>query len=227
MEDKRVLVIGASGLLGRAIAQAFMDAGVTVAGTYFRNPDFCVGDDQYRFDIRSPATIQELADKLECDGIAVTSGINIPGTLQDTTSDDWFTVIDENLLSLMLIGKYLVPKINDNGFFIALGSVSAHLGGPTSGHYAAAKAGAVALVQNLALVHARRGVRCNVVSPGYIASPMAEAGARSETVRATIERIPMGRLGTPEDVAGAVLAVAEMEYVTGQEIHVNGGLYFG
>jgi len=114
------------------------------------------------------------------------------------------------------------------GSIVNIGSVSGQYGGPRTAHYAASKAGLISLGQVVARFGAKHKIRCNTVAAGLIASDMAAAGMQSGAVSKAAESILLGRLGTPEEVARAVVFLASEEagYITAQTINVNGGLYF-
>lgn len=238
LSGKIALVTGGSRGIGRAIALTLVGAGARVVITYKENVEAAIETAQLGapniyppaqmnvLDLTSIHTVIKAIDN-GYDILVNNAGINIPGPIDEVMVEEWAQVVDTNLMGPWLVTREMLPHLNDGGSVVFIGSVSAPLGGPTSGHYAASKAGLVALCRCFAHKLAPRNIRCNVVEPGYIASPMAEAGAQSEAVRKMIEAIPLGRLGTAEEVAGVVafLASDAASYVTAQTYRVNGGLY--
>ena len=246
LSGKTALVTGGSGALGRPITEALVKAGAFVVFTFKDNvdrawltasklvgPTGLVGALPLPLDVVSmdgeAGLNLAIKDRGGLDILVHCTGVNRPASFDQLTLFNWLTVIETNLTGAYNVMKAFEPVVKDGGSIVTVGSISGHIGGPTSAHYAASKAGLVALTQTVARYVAPRGIRVNVVAPGYIQSSMTEAGAQSEAVRKVIEQIPLGRLGQPEEVAGAVLFLASdlSRYITGQVIHVNGGLYFG
>lgn len=240
LSGKTYFVTGSTGTLGEAICRTIHQAGGDVIGGYKKNDTKYwemvkegILIDGHSFTLSSISDIKTAAETLRrnygaIDGFVHCAGINRPNGLFDVLDQDVTEVIDINLIGSVLLAKYLLPVVRGGGSCVFIGSVSAFIGGKVSAHYAASKAGLVALMQNVALVGAARNVRSNMVAPGYIQSEMAQAGAKSQKVLDTIASIPMGRQGLPGEVAGAVVFLLSdlSSYVTGQVIHTNGGLYF-
>ena len=142
--------------------------------------------------------------------------------------DDWTKVIDVNLTSTFLLSKFAIKKMlkNKSGKIINITSVVGHTGNLGQANYTASKAGIVAMSKSLALEYAKKNINVNCISPGFIKTNMTEK--IDEKFKETIiSKIPSGRLGEPEDIANAVLFLAskQSDYINGETLHVNGGLY--
>jgi len=244
-DSLRVLVFGASGVLGSAIASKFLEEGHTVGLVHRANPSSCASivenaaaQDRsvcLRTDITQEAEIVatfsafgEFAGGV--DSVVNAVGINSPTDFDCLSSEDWLNLLNVNLVGAYLVAKSAVPYLENspNASLTSIGSVSGQIGGPRTAHYAASKMGLMSLSQVFSRFGGARNIRSNVVSPGYIESEMASAGMEDPSVRAVVAQIPLGRLGTAAEVAAATtfLASAAARYITGQTISVNGGLYF-
>lgn len=156
------------------------------------------------------------------------AGITRDGLIMRMKEEDWDAVININLKSVFLCSKEAVKVMAKQryGRIINISSVVAFMGNPGQANYSASKAGMVGLTKTTAKEYASRGITANAVAPGFITTAMTEA--LPENVKDEMKRaIPLGRFGTPEDVANAVVFLASPEagYITGQVIHVNGGMY--
>jgi len=237
---KIALVTGGSRGIGKAIVKALADAGVYVVFTYysdakqaaFTSTEISYSGDQCAFlqmDVRNRLWVRATMNAIKhsvgsIDILVNNAGVNMPTDFDKVTDADWHTVLDINLMGPFVVMQEAIPHMNSGGAIINIGSVSGQYGGPRTAHYAASKAGLVSLTQVVARF--RPDLRCNVVSPGLIVSSMAEKGMESESMERIKDNIIQGRLGTAEEVAQAVLFLASAEYITGQTINVNGGLYF-
>ncbi|MEK6582614.1 MAG: 3-oxoacyl-[acyl-carrier-protein] reductase [Nitrospirota bacterium] len=156
------------------------------------------------------------------------AGITRDGLIMRMKEEDWDTVININLKSVFLCSKEAIKIMAKQryGRIINIASVVAFMGNPGQANYSASKAGIVGLTKTTAKEYASRGITANAVAPGFITTAMTDA--LPENVKDEMKRaIPLGRFGTPEDVANAVVFLASPEagYITGQVIHVNGGMY--
>jgi 3-oxoacyl-[acyl-carrier protein] reductase len=186
-----------------------------------------------KFDVIDHARIEEFIDNvsLELGGLDIL--INNAGTNMDNLSlrmkeEEWKKVIDINLTSTFLLTKSAIKKMLKNKFgrIINITSIVGHTGNLGQANYSASKSGIVGMSKSLAIEYAKKNITINCVSPGFIQSDMTMNIAEKVKLYLT-SRIPMGRLGTGEDVSNCVafLSSTEASYITGETIHVNGGMY--
>jgi len=167
-----------------------------------------------------------LADFGKIDILVNNAGITRDKTFKKMSFEEWHKVIDTNLSSVFNTCKIALPSMLEQkyGRIINISSVIGQAGGFGQANYAAAKAGLVGFSKSLALETAKGGVTVNCICPGYIATEMVNA--MPENVReAIIAMVPMKKLGAPEEVAKGVIFICESEYMTGQSLNLNGGLY--
>ncbi|EKE78185.1 MULTISPECIES: 3-oxoacyl-[acyl-carrier-protein] reductase [Oceanibaculum] len=239
LTGKVALVTGASGGIGGAIARALHAQGATVAlsGTRTGPLEELAGELGERA-VVTPAnltdtaatealikTVEEQAGGLDI--LVNNAGLTRDGLLLRMKDEDWQTVLDVNLTAGMRLARAALRGMMKKrwGRIVGISSVVGATGNPGQTNYAASKAGMIGFSKALAAEVAARGITVNIVAPGFIATAMTDA--LSEEQRAKLsERIPAGRLGTPEDIAASVvyLASEEAAYVTGHTIHVNGGM---
>jgi len=246
LQDKIALVTGGSRGIGRAICIALGRAGARVALTYCEQSEAAWSVVEaiqqeggtalaLKMDVRDRISIGVALEKC-CDefgGLDVlvnNAGVNKPTDFDQVTEEDWDEILAVNLKGPFLCSQEAMPflRARGGGSIINIGSVSGQYGGPRTAHYAASKAGLISLGQVIARFGATDQVRCNTVAAGLIASDMAASGLQSSAVRRAADSIPLGRLGTPEEVASMVVFLASdaSSYVTAQTMNVNGGLYF-
>jgi 3-oxoacyl-[acyl-carrier protein] reductase len=240
-----VLVTGASRGIGQAIAAALAGDGATVIGTatsaagaaaitaWFAERGLKGRGAQYN--ALDPEGAQALVADLEShEGLPTilvnNAGIARDGLLLRMKNEEWDQTINVNLSSVFRLTKLCLKRMlkERRGRIINISSVIAAIGNPGQAHYAAAKAGLIGFTRSLARELASRNVTVNVVAPGFIETDMTRA--LPEQIRLGYQgQIPLGRFGTVEDVAGAVVFLAgnQANYLTGQTLHVNGGLYMG
>ena len=186
-----------------------------------------------KFDISEHTRVESFIEDvaLELGGLDIL--INNAGTNVDTLSlrmkdEEWKKVIDINLTSTFLLSKHSIKKMLKNKFgrIVNITSVVGHTGNVGQANYAASKAGIIGMSKSLAIEYAKKNITVNCVSPGFIVSNMTTNIAEKVKLYLT-SRIPMGKLGTGEDVSNCVafLSSDQASYVTGETIHVNGGMY--
>ena len=238
-KNKKILVTGASGGIGSEIVKKFVSLGGDVLGTGTKAEKLDLIKKQYqsikvkKFDISEHSRIEEFIDDvaLELGGLDVL--INNAGTNVDNLSlrmkeEEWKKVIDINLTSTFLLTKHAIKKMLRNKFgrVVNITSVVGHTGNLGQSNYAAAKSGIIGMSKSLALEYAKKNITINCVSPGFIVSDMTINIAEKVRLYLT-SRIPMGKLGTGEDVSNCVafLSSDQASYITGETLHVNGGMY--
>jgi 3-oxoacyl-[acyl-carrier protein] reductase len=231
--DRVVLVTGGNRGIGRAIAEAFAANDDRVAVTYRDQP--VDGFLSVRCDVTVPDEVEAAFSKVEAEFgpvevLVANAGANADKLLLQMGEEAWSSVIDTNLSGTYRLTKRATPKMirARRGRIILISSVVALLGSPGQVNYAASKAGLIGLARSLARELGGRGVTVNVVAPGFVETDMT--AALSATRRADIvDRVPLGRMATPEEVASSVLWLASpgAAYVTGAIIPVDGGLGMG
>ena len=238
-KNKKILVTGASGGIGSEIVKKFVSLGGDVLGTGTKTEKLDLIKKQYqsikvkKFDISEHSRIEEFIDDvvLELGGLDIL--INNAGTNVDNLSlrmkeEEWKKVIDINLTSTFLLAKHAIKKMLKNKFgrVVNITSVVGHTGNLGQSNYAAAKSGIIGMSKSLALEYAKKNITINCVSPGFIVSDMTMNIAEKVRIYLT-SRIPMGKLGTGEDVSNCVafLSSDQASYITGETLHVNGGMY--
>jgi 3-oxoacyl-[acyl-carrier protein] reductase len=240
LTGRRALVTGASGGIGAAVARALHAAGATVALSGTREAPLKalaaeLGAERalvLTADLSNPEAVEALAKEAIAglgglDILVNNAGITRDQLLLRLSDADWQAVLDVNLTAAMRLSRAaLRPMMKARwGRIIQITSVVGATGNPGQTNYAAAKAGLVGFSKALAAEVASRGITVNAVAPGFISTPMTDRLSDEQKAQ-LIARIPAGRLGTPEDVAAAVVYLASPAagYVTGATLHVNGGM---
>jgi 3-oxoacyl-[acyl-carrier protein] reductase len=243
LENDVALVTGASRGIGHAIALALASAGARVIGTATTAEGAAklgaaLASHGYNgrgavLDASDGASVEALLAELETAGELPTILVNNAAITRDTLLlrmklEDWDRVIATNLTAVFRLSKGCVRRMmkERRGRIINLTSVVGLTGNPGQANYAAAKAGLLGFTKSLAQELASRGITVNAVAPGFIDTDMTR-GLTEEQRTALLTRVPLGRLGAPEDVAAAVvfLASPQASYITGETLHVNGGMY--
>jgi 3-oxoacyl-[acyl-carrier protein] reductase len=240
LSSKTALVTGASGGIGREIARALHAAGarVVLSGTRMDALDSCraeLGERAYavRCDLADRAQVDELVRQAEtAAGAPVDILVNNAGITRDNLflrmkDEEWDQVIAVNLTAAFRLSRAALRNMMKRrwGRIVMITSVVGVTGNPGQGNYAAAKAGLIGMAKALAAEVASRNITVNCLAPGFIATPMTDA-LTEEQRAAILARIPAGRLGEAREVASACVYLAsdEAAYVTGQTLHVNGGM---
>ena len=240
LKGKNIIVTGASGGIGYSIIEKLNKDGANIlaSGTKIEKLDKLKEKFEniktLKFDISQTGNLEnfiedatkKLGGKLDC-------VINNAGITQDNLAirmsiDEWKKVIDINLTSTFLISKFAIKKMlkNKKGKIINITSVVGHTGNLGQTNYTASKAGVVAMSKSLAIEYAKKNINVNCISPGFIKTAMTDK-IDEKFKEVIISKIPSARLGEPEDVANAVIFLAspQSDYINGETLHVNGGMY--
>tara|TARA_Y100001970_G_scaffold262827_1_gene347566 strand:+ start:16791 stop:17525 length:735 start_codon:yes stop_codon:yes gene_type:complete len=238
-KNKKILITGATGGIGNSLVKRFSSLDGIVLGTGTKtdkldeikkqNPNVKVK----KFDISEHSRIEEFIEdvSLELGGIDIL--INNAGVTSDNLSlrmdeKNWKKVIDINLTSTFLLTKFGIKKMLKNKFgrIVNITSVVGHTGNVGQSNYSASKSGIIGMSKSLAIEYAKKNITINCVSPGFITSNMTMNIAEKMRLYLT-SRIPMGRLGSGDDVSSCVAFLSSdlASYITGETIHVNGGMY--
>ncbi len=240
LKNKNIIVTGASGGLGNSIVKKLYENGANILATGTKKEKLDDLKSQFNnikilsFDISQNDEIdkfienatKELGGNLYC--IVNNAGITRDNLAIRMSSDEWKKVIDVNLTSTFLLSKSAIKKMlkNKQGKIINITSVVGHTGNLGQANYTAAKAGIVAMSKTLAIEYAKKNININCISPGFIKTNMTEKiDAKYKEI--ILSKIPSARLGEPEDIANAVLFLAsnQSDYINGETLHVNGGMY--
>ncbi|EJI1392714.1 3-oxoacyl-ACP reductase FabG [Vibrio parahaemolyticus] len=240
LEGKIALVTGASRGIGRAIAELLVERGATVIGTATSESGaaaICeyLGENGKGLalnvtDVESiEATLKTINDEFGAIDILVNNaGITRDNLLMRMKDDEWNDIINTNLTPIYRMSKAVLRGMMKKraGRIINVGSVVGTMGNAGQTNYAAAKAGVIGFTKSMAREVASRGVTVNTVAPGFIETDMTKA-LNDDQRAATLANVPAGRLGDPREIASAVvfLASPEAAYITGETLHVNGGMY--
>ena len=237
--NKNILITGASGGIGKELVKKFVSLGANVLATGTKAEKLDLLKKTYpsikvkKFDLAEDSRIEEFIDNvtLELGGLDIlinNAGINVDNLSLRMKDDEWKKVININLTSTFLLSKYAIKKMlkNKYGRVVNITSVVGHTGNLGQTNYSASKSGIIGMSKSLAIEYAKKNITVNCVSPGFIVSNMTMNIAEKVKLYLT-SRIPMGKLGTGEDVSNCVafLSSTEASYITGETIHVNGGMY--
>jgi len=237
---KNIIVTGASGGIGNSIVEKLFKNGANILATGTKKEKLDELKSKFKnlkilkFDISQSEKIEEFIENATNElGGNLDCIINNAGITQDNLAirmnfEEWQKVIDINLNSTFLLNKYSIKKMlkNKKGKVINITSVVGHTGNLGQANYTAAKAGIIAMSKTLAIEYARKNININCISPGFIKTAMTDK-IDTKFKEIIISKIPSGRLGKPEDVANAVLFLASdlSDYINGETLHVNGGMY--
>ena len=240
LKQKNIIITGASGGIGNSIVKKFYENGANILATgtkkekledlksKFKNIKTLSFDISRHIEIENfiENAIKELGGDLYC--MVNNAGITKDNLAIRMSFDEWKRVIDINLTSTFLLSKAVIKKMlkNKRGKIINITSVVGHTGNLGQTNYTAAKAGIVAMSKTLAIEYAKKNININCISPGFIKTNMTE-NIDPKYKDLIISKIPSARLGEPEDVANAVLFLASnlSDYINGETLHVNGGMY--
>ena len=240
LKNKKILITGATGGIGGVLVKKFvsLEGSVLATGTNTEKLDKLKKDfpniNILKFDISDHKKIEEFIENVSSqltglDVLINNAGINMDNISLRMSEDEWKKVIDINLGSTFLMCKYAIKKMlkRKYGRIVNMTSIVGHTGNLGQANYAASKAGIIGMSKSLAIEYAKKNITINCVSPGFIKSKMTDNIV--ESVKAVLtSRIPMAKLGTGEDVSNTVafLSSDAASYITGETIHVNGGMYF-
>ena len=241
LKNQNIILTGATGVLGGSILAKLNQANANIIATGTNQTKLDILKNKFenikikKFDISNHSSIEEFIE--ECNIIfdnKINILINNAGiTLDNLTirmkDEEWNRVINLNLTSSFFLSKYTIKKMlkNKDGKIINITSIVGHTGNIGQANYAASKAGLIGMSKSLALEYGKKNIKINCVSPGFIKSEMTEK--ISDNFKKILQdKISLERFGLPEDVANAVLFLSSnlSDYITGETIHVNGGMYF-
>ena len=240
LKENNIIVTGATGGIGNSIIKKLYDAGANILATGTKDEKLQELKKKFqniqtlKFDISQTNNLENFVEnatkqfegKLDC-------LVNNAGVTQDNLAirmsiEEWKKVIDINLTSTFLISKFAIKKMlkNKKGKIINITSVVGHTGNLGQTNYTASKAGIVAMSKSLAIEYAKKNININCISPGFIKTAMTDK-IDEKFKEVIISKIPSARLGEPEDIANAVifLASSNSDYINGETLHVNGGMY--
>jgi len=240
LENKNIIVTGASGGIGNAVIKKLNEAGANLlaSGTRIEKLEELKNNFKkikiLKFDISQSDKIEEFIENATSElGGSLDCIVNNAGITQDNLAirmslDEWQKVININLTSTFLMSKFAIKKMlkNKSGKIVNITSVVGHTGNLGQANYTASKAAIVAMSKSLAIEYAKKNININCISPGFIQTAMTDK-IDDKFKEVIISKIPSARLGKPDDIANAVLFLSsdQSSYINGETIHVNGGMY--
>jgi len=240
LEKKNIIVTGASGGIGNAIIKKLSESGANIlaSGTRIEKLEELKNNFEsikiLKFDISQNEKIEEFIENATIElGGSLDGLVNNAGITQDNLAirmslEEWQKVININLTSTFLMSKFAIKKMlkNKSGKIINITSVVGHTGNLGQVNYTASKAGIVAMSKSLAAEYAKKNININCISPGFIKTAMTDK-IDDKFKEVIISKIPSARLGEPDDIANAVLFLSsdQSNYINGETLHVNGGMY--
>jgi len=238
-KGKKILITGATGGIGNALVKKFLSLDGTVLATGTNTEKLDLLKKKFpnisvlKFDISDHLKIEDFIENVTSQLVGLDVLVNNAGITMDNLSlrmkdEEWKKVIDVNLNSTFYLCKHAIKKMlkNKYGRIVNITSIVGHTGNLGQANYSASKAGMVAMSKSLAIEYAKKNITVNCVSPGFIQSKMTDKIV--ESIKAVLtSRIPMSKLGTGEDVSNTVafLSSDAASYITGETVHVNGGMY--
>ena len=241
LKNINIILTGATGGIGGSILEKLSASNATIIATGTNQNKLDEIKDKFKnvtikkFDISNHDLIEKFISdcndifKNKIDVLINNAGITADNLTIRMNKEEWNKVINLNLTSTFLISKYVIKNMlkNKNGKLINVTSVVGHTGNIGQANYSASKAGIIGMSKSLAQEYGRKNIKVNCVSPGFIKSEMTDK--IGDNFKKTMEdKISLGRFGVPEDVANVVtfLSSSLSDYITGETIHVNGGMYF-
>ena len=240
-KDKKILITGATGGIGKALVKKFVSLEGNVLATGTKTEKLNALKQEFpninilKFDISDHSKIEEFIENTSSqlaglDVLINNAGINMDNISLRMKNEELEKVIDVNLGSTFYLCKYAIKKMlkNKYGRIVNITSIVGHTGNLGQANYSASKAAIIGMSKSLAIEYAKKNITINCVSPGFIQSNMTDKIV--ESIKAVLtSRIPMSKLGTGEDVSNTVAFLASdfASYITGETIHVNGGMYMG
>ena len=239
LKNKKILITGATGGIGNSLIKKFYNLGSTVVATGTNEEKLKKIKKDFsnihveRFKLDEHDKIEEFIEKIDknlggLDILVNNAGITLDNLAIRLTEENWKKVIDINLTSTFLMCKHVIKKMlkKKSGKIINITSIVGHTGNLGQVNYAASKAGIVAFSKSLAIEYAKKNININCVSPGFIKTEMTDK-ISDEFKKTLINKIPSGSLGSVEDVSNCVAFLASdmANYINGETIHVNGGMY--
>ena len=239
LKNKKVFITGGTAGIGLSILESFykLEADIFTIGTNVENlktiqsnfPKIKTSNFNLENHQKIEGLVKEAKEKLGgLDIVINNAGITKDNLAIRMSDEEWNKVININLTAVFLICKYAIKAMmkQDSGSIINISSIVGHTGNFGQANYSSAKAGIVAMSKSLAKEYAKKNIRVNCISPGFIDTKMTK-NINEEFKKKLIENIPMGKLGTGNDIANCALFLASdlSSYITGETIHVNGGMY--
>ena len=240
LKNKNIIVTGATGGIGHSIIEKLNNTGANILATGTRKEKLDDLKSKFnkinvlKFDISKNDEIEKFIEDATTQlGGGLDCIINNAGITQDNLAirmslEEWKKVIDINLTSTFLLSKFAIKKMlkNKSGKIINITSVVGHTGNLGQANYTASKAGIIAMSKSLAIEYAKKNINVNCISPGFIKTAMTDK-IEDKFKETIISKIPSARLGEPEDIANAVIFLAsnQSDYINGETIHINGGMY--
>ena len=240
LENKNIIVTGASGGIGNSIVKKLDKAGANIlaSGTRIEKLEELKKNFEnikiLKFDISQSDKISEFIENAtnelggSLDGLVNNAGITQDNLAIRMSLEEWQKVININLTSTFLMSKFAIKKMlkNKSGKIVNITSVVGHTGNLGQANYTASKAAIVAMSKSLAIEYAKKNININCISPGFIKTAMTD-NIDEKFKEVIVSKIPSARLGEPDDIANAVLFLSsdQSDYINGETIHVNGGMY--
>ena len=239
LKNKKVLITGATGGIGNNLVKKFNDLGAQIFATGTNVEKLNKIKNNYKeivaekFNLDNHNKIEEFVENVEkklggIDVLINNAGITLDNLSVRLTEENWKKVLDINLTSTFLMCKFVIKKMlkRKYGKIINITSIVGHTGNLGQANYTASKAGIVAMSKSLAIEYAKKNINVNCISPGFIKTAMSDK--IDEKFKETIiAKIPSARLGEPDDIANAVVFLCsnQADYINGETLHINGGMY--